>query len=55
MCGGLKKVWNIFLSLHGSSSLCGINENLAIDSGSHVYDRFSRIKHSISLCVSQRI
>ena len=53
-CDVVLKPWASFFTLHCSSSLSCINENLAIDSGGYVYEQPSRINCSIWLDASQR-
>ena len=53
LCYGVKTLGKFF-TLHCSSSLCCINEYLAIDSGEYVYEQPSRNNCSIWLDVSQR-
>ena len=53
-CAAVLKPWACFFTLHWSSSLCCINEYLAVDSGGYVCEQPSRIKCSIWLDASQR-
>ena len=53
-CAAVLKPWVHFYTLHCSSSLCCINEYLALDSGGYVYEQPSRNNCSIWLDASQR-
>ena len=53
-CASVLKPWASFFTLHCSSSLSCINENLAIDTGGYVYEQPSCINCIIWLDASQR-
>ena len=53
-CAVVLKPWASFFTLHCTSSLSCINDDLAIDSGGYVYEQPSRINCSILLDYFQR-